>query len=149
MHKLKNLFFLLSVVALLSTVTLAQKKKAPVKTSQTVSSSGVVKTIKSGKDLIKIVKLDPVTKSAVVTGVTLDWEKNGQVYFDVNLKRGQHLTITPDSKDTSIELYIDFSPLDATASGAYEQDVTKTAGYQIVARTKKIGEKYTLTLKVK
>ncbi len=59
------------------------------------------------------------------------------------------MTIMPDSKDTIIELYMNFSPLDATMSGAYEHDVLRTTGYQIVARTGKIGEKYTLRLKVK
>lgn len=149
---IKNLSVTFFVLVLFSAPAFAQRKKRTAATAKLPAStpaSGVIKTVKSGKNLIKFVKFDAATNSVTVSGTTLDWEKEGNVYFNISAKKGQHLTITPSPDNTAIELFMDFSPLDATTSGSYEHNVTKTWDYQIVARTPKIGEKYTLTFKLK
>ena len=122
-----------------------QKKKVPSK----ALSSGVYKTVKSGKDTIKFTRLDALTKSATVEGVTTDWEKDGTTYFSLNLKRGQHLTITPDSDGVSIETMICGQPLDAVQSGTYKLKATETCSYGIAVRSATPGKKYTLILQLK
>jgi hypothetical protein len=109
----------------------------------------VVKTIKGqDKDVIKFVKLDPATKSAAVSGTTLDWEKDGTVYYNIVLRKGQRLLITADSTDINIETYNGFEPYDG-APGKYELEALLNTGYQIVARSRVPGKKYTLTLKLR
>lgn len=132
-------------LALFAPSAFGQKKKVPPKTS----SSGVYKTVKSGKDTIKFVRLDALNKSATIEGITTDWEKNGTVYFSINLKRGQRLTITPDADDVSIETMVCGQPLDAVLSGVYELKATLTCSYDIAVRSAAPGKKYTLTLQLK
>lgn len=132
-------------VAFLANPAFGQKKKLPSKTF----SSGVYKTVKSGKDTIKLVRLDALTKSAIVEGITTDWEKDGTVYFSLNLKRRQRLTITPDSDEVSIETMICGEPLDAVTSGVYKLEATLTCSYDIAVRSVAPGKKYTLTLQLK
>jgi hypothetical protein len=140
----KILLFIFFAFALFAPSAFGQKKKVPSK----ALSSGVYKTIQSGKDTIKFVRLDALTKSAIVEGVTTDWEKDGTTYFSLNLKRGQRLNITPDADDISIETMICGQPLDAVQSGAYKLKATETCSYDIAARSVAPGKKYVLTLKM-
>ena len=141
----KILLFTLFAVAFLVSPAFGQKKKVSSKTL----SSGVYKTIKSGQDTIKFVRLDALTKSATVEGITTDWAKDGTVYFSLNLKRRQRLTITPDSDEVSIETMICGEPLDGVPSGVYELEATLTCSYEIAVRSAAPGKKYALTLQLK
>jgi hypothetical protein len=141
----KILLLTLFAVVFLANPAFGQKKKPPSKTL----SSGVYKTVKSGKDTIKFVRLDSLTKSATVEDVTTDWEKDGTVYFSINLKRGQRLIITPNSDEVSIETMICGEPLDAVTSGVYELKATITCSYSIAVRSVAPGKKYILTLQLK
>ena len=142
----KTILITLFIFAVSVSSAVGQRRK-------TVSSKplkiGIYKTFKSGKDTINLVRLDPATKSAVVSGITLDWEKDGTVYFNIELKKGQHLLITPDSDDISISTYTGFEPLDAKTSGVYDLEALLTTSYSISAGSEEPGRKYTLTLQLK
>lgn len=119
-------------------------KESPAKTAPTSQSAKTEEWLFGG--VLKNVKLDPVTKSAIVSGTTIDWRKKGTVYFNVSLRKGQKLLITADSKDIGIEAYM-LEPLDG-AKGRYLLEAFETNDYQIVARSETPGKKYTLTFKL-
>ena len=100
-----------------------------------------------GDGVLKYIRLDPITKSATVSGITADWRKKTTVYHGISLRRGQKLLISANSDDISIETYTGFEPLEGL-KGRFLLEAHLTTGYQIVARSKTPGKKYTLTLKL-
>ena len=142
----KTIFISLFIIATSVSAGFGQKRKT---VASKPSKIGIYKTIKSGKDTINLVRLDPATKSVTVSGVTLDWEKDGTVYFMIELRKGQHLIITPDPDDISISTYTKFAPLDATTSGVYDLEALETTSYSISAASENPGKKYTLVLQLK
>lgn len=123
--------------------------KSSLTETTTGSVGSIVQIIKlDGKNVEKVIKLDPATKGAVISGITRNWETEGTEYFGFRLKTGQRLLITADSNDISIETYYGFDPRDGNR-GTYEIDAEIGGDYQVVARSKTPGKKYTLTFKLK
>lgn len=122
------------------------KARAPQKTKQ-VPRKAKREDLKLDDGVLKHVELAPVGSSVTVSGTTVDWEKKTTTYFDVDLRKGQNLLISADPADISIETYTGFEPYEGSR-GQHLLEAHSTTGYQIVARSKTPGKRYTLTFKL-